>query len=154
MSPTSLWGRVVGDFVRTVLRWREVDYRLLFGGFVVLCLLAMRLAAIGLDVTDINTDGKVFEPRAAFSGFSVSGANVSPNCRAAPGYLLGTEHNGRSLSKALADATESFFGPAVLCCAIALFLGTLLGAVAGYFRGGVLEACIKLVLTVVASSQM
>ena len=148
----NLVGKTLGDdFVRTVLRWREVDYRLLFGGFVVLCLLVMRLSAIGLDVTDINTDGKVFEPRAALSGFMVSGANFSPNCRAAPGYLLGTEHNGRSLAKALVDATESFFGPAVLCCAIALFLGTLLGAVAGYFRGGVLEASIKLVLTVVAS---
>jgi len=154
LSSGSIWARVVGDFVRTVLRWRDVDYRLLFGCFVVVCLLALRLAAIGLDVTDITTDGKLFEPRAATSGFVASGGNNSQACRIpseTPGFLLGTEKNGRSLAKALVDATESFFGPAVLCCAIALFLGTLLGALAGYFRGGVLEASIKLVLTVVAS---
>ena len=97
MSSGSIWARVVGDFVRTVLRWREVDYRLLFGAVVVVTLLLLRLAAVSLDVTDVNADGKVFEPRAALSGFIASGANVSPNCRSAPGYLLGTDNNGRSL---------------------------------------------------------
>lgn len=146
MSGGSVWSRVAGDFVRTVLRWREVDYRLLFGGFVVVCLLLFRLAAIGIDVDSME----VYEPRAATSGYAQS-ADKNPGCRDAPGYLLGTTRDGKSLAKTMVKATESFFGPAVLCCAIALFLGTLLGALAGYFRGGVLEEGIKLVLTVVAS---
>tara|TARA_Y100001968_G_scaffold319203_1_gene350409 strand:- start:2304 stop:3212 length:909 start_codon:yes stop_codon:yes gene_type:complete len=133
--------------VRTVLRWRDVDYRLLFGGAIVVLLFVFRLAAIGLEVDSIE----VYQPRSGTSGFVKSVSNVSPACRDAPGYLLGTDRNGRSLAKMLVEATESFFDPAVLCCLIALVLGTLLGAVAGYFRGGVLEQSIKLVLTVVAS---
>jgi len=147
LSGPSVWTRVVGDFVRTVLRWRDVDYRLLFGGAIVVGLLLLRLGAFGLDVDTME----IYQPRAATSGFVKSVTNVSPNCRDAPGYLLGTDRNGRSLAKTLVEATESFFDPAVLCCAIALFLGTLLGSVAGYFRGGILEESIKLVLTVVAS---
>jgi peptide/nickel transport system permease protein len=147
LSGPSVWARVVGDFVRTVLRWRDVDYRLLFGGAIVVGLLLLRLGAFGLDVDTME----IYQPRATTSGFVKSVTDVSPNCRDAPGYLLGTDRNGRSLAKTLVEATETFFDPAVLCCAIALFLGTLLGSVAGYFRGGILEESIKLVLTVVAS---
>jgi len=147
LTGSGVWARIVGDFVSTVLRWRDVDFRLLFGGFIVVALLLLRLAAFGLDVDTLE----IYEPRAATSGFVKSVANVSPNCRDAPGYLLGTDRNGRSLAKTLVEATESFFDPAVLCCLIAIVLGTFLGAVAGYFRGGLLEESIKLILTVVAS---
>ncbi len=137
----------VKDLVKTILRWRDADVRLLFGGLVVFGLLAMRIAAIGLDVDKME----VYEPRVRASGFVSSVATVSPNCADAPGYLLGTDRNARPLAQTLVEGTESFFEPALLCCALAILLGTLLGAVAGYFRGGALESSIKLVLTVVAS---
>jgi peptide/nickel transport system permease protein len=139
---------LLADARRTILRWREADYRLLFGGFVVAALIGLRLAAIGIDVDRLP----VYEPGG--SGTSFLGAvrtHVSPNCVAAPGYLLGTDRNARPLAQTLIESTEAFFVPALLCCAIAILLGTLLGAVAGYFRGGLVEAGIKLMLTVIAS---
>ena len=135
------------DLFDTIFRWKEADYRLWIGGVVVLGLLVMRLAAIGLDVDRME----VYEPREAASGYSGRTVRVSPNCADAPGYLLGTDQNARSLAQTLVEATETFFDPALLCCAIAIVLGTLLGALAGYFRGGALEAVIKLLLTVVSS---
>jgi peptide/nickel transport system permease protein len=151
MSDDGRFGRlgrgVRRDLFDTVFRWKEADYRLWIGGVVVICLLVMRLVAIGLDVDRME----VYEPREATSGFSARSVRVSPNCASAPGYLLGTDHNARSLAQTLVEATETFFDPAMLCCAIAIILGTLLGALAGYFRGGALEATIKLMLTVVSS---
>ena len=151
MSDDGRFGRlgrgVRRDLFDTVFRWKEADYRLWIGGVVVLCLVVMRLIAIGLDVDRME----VYEPREATSGFSSRTVRVSPNCADAPGYLLGTDHNARSLAQTLVEATETFFDPAMLCCAIAIVLGTLLGALAGYFRGGALEATIKLLLTVVSS---
>lgn len=137
----------IKDLVRTILRWRDADVRLLFGGLVVVGLLAMRVAAIGLDVDQME----VYEPRERTTGFTSSVVRQSPNCADAPGYLLGTDRNARPLALTLVEGTESFFEPALLCCAIAILFGTLLGAIAGYFRGGPLESSIKLVLTVVAS---
>lgn len=151
MSDDGRFGRlgrgVRRDLFDTVFRWKEADYRLWIGGIVVLGLLVMRLVAIGIDVDRME----VYEPREAATGFSSRAVRVSPNCADAPGYLLGTDHNARSLAQTLVEATETFFDPALLCCAIAIVLGTLLGALAGYFRGGALEAVIKLFLTVVAS---
>jgi peptide/nickel transport system permease protein len=135
------------DLFDTVFRWKEADYRLWIGGIVVLGLLTMRLIAIGIDVDRME----VYEPREATSGFSSRAVSRSPNCADAPGYLLGTDRNGRSLALSLVEATQTFFDPAMLCCAIAIFLGTLLGALAGYFRGGALEATTKLFLTVLSS---
>ena len=97
MTGKSVWSRLVGDFVSTVLRWRDVDYRLLFGGAIVLALLLFRLAAFGIDVDSME----IYQPREATSGWVKSVENVSPNCRDAPGYLLGTDRNGRSLAKTL-----------------------------------------------------
>ena len=151
MSDDGRFGRLGRGFRRdlfdTVFRWKEADYRLWIGGIVVLGLMVMRLVAIGLDVDKME----IYIPRESTTGFSSRTVRVSPNCADAPGYLLGTDHNARSLAQTLVEATETFFDPALLCCAIAIFLGTLLGALAGYFRGGALESMIKLFLTVVAS---
>ena len=136
------------DVLATVLRWREYDYRIVFGGFVVVGLIVMRISAIFLDVDTME----IYSPGSAGSRYGgTGGVHISPNCAAAPGYLLGTDLNARPLALTLVEATEAFFVPALLSCAIAIFFGTLLGALAGYFRGGVLEAGIKLGLTVVAS---
>ncbi len=136
------------DILETVLRWREYDYRLVFGGLVLLALVIGRIAAIFLDVDAME----IYSPGSGGSRYGgTGGVRISPNCAAAPGYLLGTDHNARPLALTLVEATEAFFVPALLSCAIAIFFGTLLGAVAGYFRGGYVEAGIKLGLTVVAS---
>jgi peptide/nickel transport system permease protein len=135
------------DLLRTVLRWRDADYRLLIGGTVATALVAMRLAAIKLDVAKMD----VYQPRGRSTGWVSSVPHQSPACADAPGYLLGTDFNGLPLAQTLIEATETFFEPALLCCAIAIVVGTFLGAVAGYFRGGVVEPAIKLLLTVIAS---
>ncbi len=151
MNNTGLASRLgkgaVADLIRTILRWRDADVRLLFGGFVVAGLVGMRTAAFWLDVDKME----IYVPRSGGGGFTASAARVSPNCADAPGYLLGTDHNARPLAQTLVEATETFFEPALLCCGIAIVLGTLLGAIAGYFRGGALEGTIKLILTVIAS---
>lgn len=147
-SPPGIAGRLVSDLVRTILRWRDADYRLLFGGFVVLALLGLRLGALAVD----GDNWQVYKPVVEAGGYSGSTSRVSPNnCTAAPGYLLGTDRHGRSLALTLVESTEVFFLPALFSCAIAIFLGTILGALAGYFRGGILEGGIKLILTVLAS---
>ncbi len=135
------------DLILTVLRWRDADYRLLIGGFVATVLVAMRVWALKLDVDKME----VYQPRGTPGGFTSSVKHQSPACADAPGYLLGTDFNGLPLAQTLVEATETFFEPALLCCGIAIVLGTFLGAVAGYFRGGALEATIKLLLTVIAS---
>lgn len=135
------------DLFDTVFRWKEADIRLWIGGIVVLLLLVMRIAAIGIHTDEME----VYESREAASGFTSRTIRAAPNCSDAPGYLLGTDRNGRPLAQTLVEATETFFDPALLCCAIAIVLGTLLGSVAGYFRGGLVEGSIKLLLTVVAS---
>jgi len=135
------------DVLQTVLRWREYDYRLIFGSLTVLVLVVFRVWAIFLDVLTME----VYTGGSAGGRFTASVARVAPNCAQAPGYLLGTDQNARPLGLTLVEATEAFFEPALLSCAIALVLGTLLGAVAGYFRGGLLESGTKLLLTVVAS---
>jgi len=157
--------RAGGDFLRTLHRWKEADYRLVIGGVVVLVLVVFRLMAIPIDVR-IDCDGlgvdagwleastcmSIYDPVGSVGKFG--GAGVSKGqafCASAPGYLLGTDRLARPLALTLVEATEAFFAPALLCCAIALFLGTLLGAIAGYFRGGFLELIIRFFLTVVAS---
>jgi len=143
----NLAGKLARDLVRTVLRWRDADYRLLFGCAVLVMLVALRLGAVVVD----GDNWQVYQPVGSAGSFSVSASRVSPNCADAPGYLLGTDRNARSLALTLVESTEVFFVPALMSCAIAIFLGTLLGAVAGYFRGGLLEGGIKLTLTVLAS---
>ena len=111
------------------------------------CQRKFRLAAIKLDVAKMD----VYQPRGRSTGWVSSVPHQSPACADAPGYLLGTDFNGLPLAQTLIEATETFFEPALLCCAIAIVVGTFLGAVAGYFRGGVVEPAIKLLLTVIAS---
>lgn len=137
----------VKDVVSTILRWRHADIRLLFGGLVLVILVLCRIAAAFIDVDQLAT----YLDLERQTGFSTGGGFQTTNCRAVPGLLLGNDRNGYSLSATLLEATEAFFFPALLSCAIALVLGTLLGAIAGYFRGGLLESGTKLMLTVIAS---
>jgi peptide/nickel transport system permease protein len=65
--------------------------------------------------------------------------------------LLGNDRNGFSLAVTIVEAVEAFFEPAMLSCLIAIVAGTFLGAIAGYFRGGLVESLTKLGLTVVAA---
>lgn len=135
------------DIVKTILRWRHADVRLLFGGFVLLLVVAARIGAAFIDVDQLQTYLELERQ----SGFSAGGGFQTTNCRAVPGLLLGNDRNGYSLAATLIESTQAFFVPALISCGIALFFGTLLGAVAGYFRGGLLESGTKLMMTVIAS---
>ena len=154
-----------GEVAETLQRWKEADYRLVVGVLVVLVLVVFRLMAIPIDV---RTDCSALEPDAGWLEASTCMTIYDPSgsvgryggggsrqeqafCAAAPGYLLGTDRLARPLALTLIEASEAFFEPALLCCAIALLLGTLLGAIAGYFRGGILEPTIRFVLTIIAS---
>jgi len=157
--------RAGGDFIHTLQRWKEADYRLVFGALVVLTLVVFRLMAIPIDVR-IDCEGlgaepgwlaaatcmDIYDPVGSMGRFGGGGIKEEQAfCAEAPGYLLGTDRLARPLALTLVEASEAFFGPALLCCAIALLLGTFLGAVAGYFHGGFLELSIRFFLTVVAS---
>lgn len=154
-----------GQVVETLQRWKEADYRLIIGLAVVAVIVAFRLAAIPIDVR-VECDAlgpdagwlaaatcmEIYEPTGASGRFGGGGAAAGQAyCSSAPGYLLGTDRLARPLALTLVEASEAFFAPALLCCAIALLLGTLLGAIAGYFRGGLLESGIRFFLTIVAS---
>jgi peptide/nickel transport system permease protein len=138
---------LLADLVETVLRWRHTDYRLLIGTAIVLLLVAFRVGAFFLDVDRLETH----LDSASGSGFMSGASFRTTNCRPVSGLLLGNDRNGYSLALTLVESTQAFFAPAMLSCAIALTLGTLLGAAAGYFRGGLLENVTKLVLTVIAA---
>ncbi|MEE2829524.1 MAG: ABC transporter permease subunit, partial [Myxococcota bacterium] len=138
--------RVASELFRTLQRWKEADYRLVIGIAVVLTIVAFRLGAIGLDTTEMS----IYDPPSTSGRFS-SAVQGAAFCTDAPGYLLGVDRDGRPLAQTLVESSEVFFTPGLLCCAIALLLGTLLGAVSGYYRGGFLERGIKLGLTIVAA---
>jgi peptide/nickel transport system permease protein len=157
--------RAGGDVIHTLQRWKEADYRLVIGAFVVLVLVVFRLMAIPIDVR-VDCEGlgpeagwlaastcmDIYQPSGSVGRYQGAGARQGQTfCTSAPGYLLGTDRLARPLALTLVEASEAFFEPALLCCAIALFLGTLLGAIAGYFRGGFLEIVIRFFLTIVAS---
>lgn len=59
----------------------------------------------------------------------------------ASGHLLGTDFLGRDMLSRLIVGIQAYFLPGILAVAIALFLGTLLGVLAGY-RGGRFETAI------------
>jgi peptide/nickel transport system permease protein len=139
----------IRDLITTVLRWRHADYRLIIGSSVLTILVAFRIAAFFIDVDQLES----YLDSETGSGFRGGGAAkyVTKYCRAVPGLLLGNDRNGYSLAVTVVEAVEAFFEPAMLSCAIAIIFGTLLGAIAGYFRGGLIESVIKLGLTVVAA---
>lgn len=137
------------DIVRTILRWRHADIRLIFGSIVVVLLVIGRIGACAIDVDTLETHFEE-EKKGGFTT-GLSSAKGPSNCRAVPGLVLGNDRNGYALSATLVESTQTFFVPALISCAIALFFGTLLGAFAGYFRGGLLESGTKLLLTVIAA---
>jgi peptide/nickel transport system permease protein len=136
------------DLLQTVMRWRELDPRLIVGLFAAVSVVSMRIGALFIDIDRIPVNEV---RRVVGSRFGASSVMASPNCAAVEGWLLGSDRNARPLAMSLVEATEAFFEPALLSCAIAMILGTLLGALAGYFRGSLLDSVTKLLLTVVAS---
>ncbi len=140
-----------GDLFETLRRWKEADYRIVFGVAVVLALVVARLVAVEIDVgvqcktlgddatwVDRVTCMESVQSVAVASRYGGSGSSHADKtyCTSAPGYLLGTDRQAESLALKLVEASEAFFMPGLLCCFIALILGTLLGAASGYFRGG------------------
>ena len=140
--------RATDDLIKTLLRWRHADYRLVFGVFIASLIGLARVVAAFIDMDRLPT---FLDAGRTASRFGGAATYQMANCRAVDGLLLGNDRNGYSLVMTLIESVETFFGPALLSCLIAIGVGTILGAVAGYFRGGLLESSIKLLLTVLAS---
>lgn len=70
----------------------------------------------------------------------------------APGATrwLGTDHMGRDVFWRLVTGSESFVGPGLLSCSIAVLASVPAGAVAGY-RGGLVAQALRYLFTVVNS---
>jgi len=80
------------------------------------------------------------------SDVDVTRASVGPSME----HWLGTDHLGRNVAWRMLKATEAFMGPALLALVIALSLGVIGGAAAGWF-GGVVRWLIRYSWTVVES---
>ena len=80
------------------------------------------------------------------SDVDVSRASVGPSAE----YWLGTDHLGRNVAWRMLKATEAFMGPALLALVVALSLGVVGGALAGWV-GGALRWLVRYSFTVVES---
>ena len=78
------------------------------------------------------------------SDVDVTRASVGPSAE----FWLGCDHLGRDVAWRLLKATEAFMGPALLALAVALSLGVLGGALAGWM-GGAVRWLVRYTFTVV-----
>ncbi len=106
--------------------------RLIFGGAVFLALLLARLAAISIEASPVGDLSLRFAPPAA-------------------GHPLGFDHQGRDIVLRLVDGVEAFFGPGLAAAALALVLGTLGGALAGFATSPWLRLPVTFLLTLIAA---
>jgi peptide/nickel transport system permease protein len=76
----------------------------------------------------------------------VSRASLAPSAD----HWLGCDHLGRDVLWRLITASESFVGPSLLACTVALLIGVPAGALSGWL-GGLPASLTRFVLTTVAS---
>jgi peptide/nickel transport system permease protein len=106
--------------------WRRLrrDRLALAGGALVLAFIAMAVAAPHLAPYDPN--------QRFLTGISDQGAPLAPGT---PGFLLGTDPNGRDLLSRLIWGARVSLTIGILANALAVGVGVTLGAVAGYYGG-------------------
>lgn len=104
-------------------------------------LMARRLALLGLALILIVVAGAVFAPWIApfapeeqhFDGLTLEGAPLPPDGR----FLMGTDLLGRDLFSRILHGARTSLVIGVAANGLALLIGTLVGLVAGFFRGWV-----------------
>lgn len=102
-------------------------------------LLARPLAVIGLAIIAITVLGAIFAPwltaydpnEQLFDGLTLEGAPLPPNAA----FWLGTDLLGRDLLTRILYGARTSLIIGVVANGAALFIGTLVGVTAGYFRG-------------------
>ena len=102
-------------------------------------LLQRPLAVIGLTIIAIVLIAAIFAPLVApydpseqfFEGLTLEGAPLPPN----GAFLMGTDLLGRDLLSRLIFGAQTSLVIGIVANGIAVFIGSLVGIVAGYFRG-------------------
>ncbi|MGV8833796.1 MAG: ABC transporter permease [Devosia sp.] len=102
-------------------------------------LLQRPLAIIGLTIIAIVMISAIFAPLVApydpseqfFEGLTLEGAPLPPNGE----FLMGTDLLGRDLLSRLIFGAQTSLVIGIVANGIAVFIGALVGIVAGYFRG-------------------
>lgn len=110
-------------------------------------LLKRRLALLGLAVIAITVAGAVFAPwltaydpnEQFFDGLTLEGAPLPPNGT----YWLGTDLLGRDLFTRILFGARTSLVIGVVANGAALLIGTLVGVIAGYFRGWIGSALMR-----------
>lgn len=104
-------------------------------------LMRRRLAVFGMFIVLLVVGGAVFAPLIAphdpneqfFDGLTIEGAPLPPG----GAYPLGTDLLGRDLLSRMLYGAQTSLLIGVVANGLALFIGTLVGITAGYFRGWV-----------------
>ncbi|MDQ2066576.1 ABC transporter permease [Xinfangfangia sp. CPCC 101601] len=111
-------------------------------------LMRRKLAVLGLAIIALVVLGAVFAPLIApyapqeqhFDGLTLEGAPLPPNAT----YLMGTDLLGRDLLSRMLYGAQTSLVIGVLANGIALAIGTLVGVTAGFFRGWIGSALMRL----------
>lgn len=104
-------------------------------------LLRRKLALLGLALIIIVVGAAIFAPWIApfspndqmFDGLTIEGSPLPPDAR----FLLGTDLLGRDLFSRILYGAQTSLIIGVVANGLALFIGTVVGITAGYFRGWV-----------------
>lgn len=104
-------------------------------------LLRRKLALLGLTLIIIVVGAAIFAPWIApfspndqmFDGLTIEGSPLPPDAR----FLLGTDLLGRDLFSRILYGAQTSLIIGVVANGLALFIGTVVGITAGYFRGWV-----------------
>ena len=111
-------------------------------------LMRRRLALFGLLIIVVVVLGAILAPWIAphapeeqlFDGLTLEGAPLAPNAT----FLFGTDLLGRDLFSRMLHGARTSLVIGVVANGIALIIGTLVGVTAGFFRGGIGSALMRL----------
>ncbi|WP_033838736.1 ABC transporter permease [Mesorhizobium loti] len=110
-------------------------------------LVKRRLALLGLVIVAIVVAGAVLAPwltgydpnEQMFDGLTIEGSPLPPNAK----FWLGTDLLGRDLLTRILYGARTSLIIGIVANGVALFIGTLVGVTAGYFRGWIGSALMR-----------
>nr|WP_171883342.1 MULTISPECIES: ABC transporter permease [Mesorhizobium] len=110
-------------------------------------LVKRRLAMLGLVIVAIVVAGAVLAPwltgydpnEQMFDGLTIEGSPLPPNAK----FWLGTDLLGRDLLTRILYGARTSLIIGIVANGVALFIGTLVGVTAGYFRGWIGSALMR-----------
>lgn len=110
-------------------------------------LLRRKLAVLGLTIILLTVAGAIFAPwltaydpnEQMFDGLTLEGAPLPPGEQ----FVLGTDLLGRDLATRILYGARTSLIIGIVANGVALLIGTLVGATAGYFRGWIGSALMR-----------